>query len=619
MKTPILLVFCGLLLACGEPASQQGDAGDEPALSETERLNTWFAERNEERLAFSPIELTMLGRKDRNDQIDEMSIDAAEEQLAWHAASVEVMREGFDYEALDFEAKTSYDLWIYIYERARDNLAFARQEYIFEQMDGVHSFLPVVLLNYHQVDNAADMHAYISRIAEMGRALRQQLDWAKDNAEMGVRPPRFAYDLVIGEAEGLLAGAPFDESGEDSSLWQDAQDKIQALVDAGEIGSGAADSLRSDARSALVDRLEPAWRELIEWLQTDIANADPEPQGVLALPDGEAYYQQMLRSYTTTDLTAREIHEIGLAEVERLRGAMETIREEVNFEGSLQEFFRFVTTDDRFFYPDTDAGRQQYIEDTEDFIEAIEARLPDYFGILPQAELEVKRVEAFREQDGAPAHYYPSSPDGSVPGVYYIHLSDMRANPSIEMESTAYHEGLPGHHMQFAIALELDTVPEFRSQFFFNAYAEGWALYSELLAHEMGAYQDPYSNFGRLSNEMWRAVRLVVDTGLHAMGWSEQQAIDYFAENAATPLPAIVAEVRRYLVLPGQATSYKIGMLKIMELRERAEDTLGQDFDIREFHDVVLGGGSLPLAILEQRVDNYLAQKESGAMEPGSQ
>ncbi|MEQ8952652.1 MAG: DUF885 domain-containing protein, partial [Gammaproteobacteria bacterium] len=373
------------------------------------------------------------------------------------------------------------------------------------------------------------------------------------------------------------------------------------------------EELRAAATDALLTNVQPAYQGLIDWLEQDIANTDPEARGVLNLPNGVAVYNQMLKSYTTTALTAEEIHQIGLDEVARLRAEMEVIKDNVGFDGDLQEFFRFVTTDEQFFYPDTDAGRQRYLDESTAYIENMKALLPDYFGILPKADLVVKRVEAFREQDGAPAHYFPSSPDGSIPGVYYVHLSDMGANPITELEGVAYHEGLPGHHMQFAIAAELETVPEFRSQFFFNAFSEGWALYTELLTYEMGAYQDPYSNLGRLSNEMWRAIRLVVDTGMHAMGWSEQQAIDYFAANAATPLPAIVAEVRRYLVIPGQATSYKIGMLKILELRERAREQLGEAFDIRDFHDVVLGGGSLPLDILDRRVDNYIAMTLAGA------
>ena len=232
--------------------------------------------------------------------------------------------------------------------------------------------------------------------------------------------------------------------------------------------------------------------------------------------------------------------------------------------------------------------------------------LPEYFGILPKADLVVKRVEAFREQDGAAQHYNPGTPDGSRPGVYYAHLSDMSSMPKNEMEGVAYHEGNPGHHMQISIAQELTSVPQFRTQANFTAYSEGWGLYAELLAKEMGAYKNDYSDFGRLVNEMWRAVRLVVDTGLHAKGWTEEQAVAYFKEKTPIAEEAIISEVRRYLVLPGQATSYKIGMLKIIELRENAKKALGERFDIRGFHDTILGGGAMPLAILERRVNDWV-------------
>ncbi len=607
MKKILIPLLALLLVACGDSNQQTDTSVAAPAVSETDRLNAWFAEKNEERLAFSPVELTQLGRKELYDQIDDMSVEAVQEQLDWMAATVAELRSEFDYEQLDLESKTSYDLWVFVYELQRDDFAFYRQEYLFSQMGGAHEDLPLILMNYHQVETLSDMEAYISRIEGASRALLQQVEWAQDNAERGTRPPQFAYELVTDSSRGLISGQPFDDSAEDSSLWEDINTKIGSLLEAGTIDQATADRLTAEARDALIDYLQPAYQEAIAWFEQDINNADAEPQGVHALPNGVAFYNQMLRSYTTTDLTAEEIHQIGLDEVERLRGEMELILEEVGFDGELQAFFQFLNTDEQFLYPDNDDGRQQYLDDSATFINNIKSQLPEYFGILPKADIVVKRVEAFREQDGAPAHYFPSSPDGSVPGVYYAHLSDMSANPRYDMESVAYHEGLPGHHMQIAISRELESVPDFRTQFFFGAYVEGWGLYSEQLAYEMGGYEDPYSNFGRLSNEIWRAIRLVVDTGMHALGWSEQQAIDFFAANAATPLPAIIAEVRRYLVLPGQATSYKIGMLKILELRERAREQLGDAFDIRDFHDVVLGGGSLPLDILDRRVDNYIA------------
>jgi uncharacterized protein (DUF885 family) len=311
-------------------------------------------------------------------------------------------------------------------------------------------------------------------------------------------------------------------------------------------------------------------------------------------------------------MTADEIHELGLKEVARIRGDMEAIKASVGFEGTLNAFFTMLRDskdDERFYYPDTDEGRLAYIADATADIERIKAELPNYFGILPKADLIVKRVEAFREQDGAAQHYFPGTPDGTRPGIYYAHLSDMTAMPKRELEVIAYHEGIPGHHMQIAIAQELTGVPQFRTQANFTAYAEGWGLYSEWLAKEMpGTYDDPYSDFGRLGSEIWRAIRLVIDTGLHSKGWTEEQAVQYFLDNAAITEAQARSEVQRYIVMPGQATAYKIGMIKIQELRAKAESELGDKFDIRGFHDTVLGGGAMPLELLERKVDAWIEE-----------
>jgi uncharacterized protein (DUF885 family) len=293
---------------------------------------------------------------------------------------------------------------------------------------------------------------------------------------------------------------------------------------------------------------------------------------------------------------------------------MEALMVKAGFDGSLQEYFTYIRDNkdsEEYYYPNTDAGRQGYIDDASAAIENIKAQLPDYFGILPKADLVVKRVEAFREQDGAPQHYYPSTPDGSRPGVYYAHLSDMSAMPKNELEVIAYHEGLPGHHMQIAIAQELKGVPTFRTQAGFGAYAEGWALYSEKLSKEMpSTFTTINSDFGRLGSEIWRAIRLVVDSGMHHKAWSEQQAVDFFSSNSPAPLETIRTEVQRYLVWPGQATSYKVGMIAIQRLRKLSEDELGDKFDIRGFHDAVLDGGSLPLSMLDRKVKQWIASQK---------
>jgi uncharacterized protein (DUF885 family) len=306
-------------------------------------------------------------------------------------------------------------------------------------------------------------------------------------------------------------------------------------------------------------------------------------------------------------MTADEIHALGLSEVARIRAEMEAIKARVGFTGPLNEFFAFMRNDRQFYFDNTDQGRADYLALAEKYLGGMQKKLPEYFGLLPKAALIVKRVEPFREEPGGAQHYFGGTPDGSRPGIFYAHLSDMKAMPKFGLEDVAYHEGVPGHHLQISIAQERTGMPRFRTQYGYTAYIEGWALYSEALGKEMGFFTDPYSDFGRLAGEIWRAIRLVVDTGLHAKGWSEAQAVDYFLANSPQPEAAVRSEIRRYIVNPGQATSYKIGMMTIQRLRDEAKEALGARFDYRAFHDVVLGGGSVPLPVLEGRVRRWIA------------
>jgi uncharacterized protein (DUF885 family) len=591
------------------PAETAPEAAPEP--SETERLNAWFEERYEEQLQQSPIQLTFLGRKERYDEIDDLSEAEEDRQLEWLRGTVEQMEREFDYSKLTPEAQISYDVWKYQYEDAARGAEFRGNQYVFTQMMGVQSMIPMFMINFHRVDDRSDMEAYIKRLGGMSRAMNQLIDRARKYADNGVRPPRFSYEGVLDQARKVIEGAPFGGDA-DSAIWADVNSKVGALVEGGAISDEEADTLRESARTTMLDQLKPAYDRLTAWVESEIPLADENASGVGKLPNGEAYYAYQLASNTTTDMSPDQVHELGLAEVARLRGEMEQIMHAVGFEGDLQAFFAFVRDSEQFYFPDTDEGRQAYIDAVEDKLDFINERLPDYFGLLPKADLVVKRVEPFREQDGAAQHYMSGTPDGSRPGIYYIHLSDMTAMPKPQLEVIAYHEGNPGHHMQNSIAQELEGTATFRTQANFSAYGEGWALYSELLAKEMGAYDDPYSDFGRLSSEMWRALRLVVDTGLHSKGWTEQDAIDFIVQNSPEPMESVISEVRRYIVWPGQATSYKVGMNKILEMRARAREALGEAFDIRRFHDTVLGGGAVPLSVLERRVDNWIAEVQGG-------
>jgi len=612
----LVTIFGFLLTACAASnnSSRESDnvktSGTATAVTETQKLNQWFEIKYEEELMMSPIELTFQGRKERYGEIDDMSEGFADEKLAWKHQTVKDMKSKFDYNKLTTDGKLSYELWEYQYQDLADELKFRRSSYVFDQMNGVHAFMPTLMMSFHKVESLADMQAYVSRLSALGRAMNQLVDNAETNAKAGTRPPRFTYEIVTKEAKAIISGVPFDDSSDDSSLWGDAKNKLAKLVTDNAITQTQSNELLAQVEKALVEDFAPSYQNLIAFLDRDIANTQEKAQGAHALPNGNSYYEYRLKSITTTSMTADQIHELGLKEVARLRAEMEALKEKDGFNGSLQEYFAVIrdSKDNRkYYYPNTDNGRQGYIDDATAAIENIKKELPNYFGILPKADLVVKRVESFREQDGAPQHYYPSTPDGSRPGVYYAHLSDMATMPKNELEVIAYHEGLPGHHMQIAIAQELNDIPKFRTQARFTAYTEGWALYSEILAKEMpDTFISLNSDFGRLGSEIWRAIRLVVDTGMHHKQWSEEQAVEYFSQNSPAPLGTIRTEIRRYLVWPGQATAYKIGMIEIQRLRKVAEDELGEKFDIRAFHDTILSGGSLPLSMLERKVQSWI-------------
>ena len=616
-QTATAIALALALTACGQPTpaaeAEKAPVTAEEMAANGERLNAWFDAKYEEELQFSPIGLTFLGRKDKNDQIDCFTLECHEEQLAWRVAATEEMENEFDYDALSPADRISYDIWKYQTEQEVAGEEYLYNGYIFDQMNGPQGFMPTFLINFHNVETVEDFDALVNRISETGRAMNEAILIARESASRGVHAPKFAYEGVIDQSKKVITGAPFTE-GEDSALYADVKSEIAKLSEAGELTEEEADAKLEQARIALVDNLQPAYEAIIAFAEEDMANSpDPDsPVGADTQPNGKDYYNHLLATQTTTDLTADEIHEIGLAEVARIHEEMEAIKQEVGFEGTLQEFFTMLRDskdDERFYYSNTDEGRQAYIDDATRDIENIKANLPEFFGILPKADLVVKRVEPFREQDGAAQHYYPGTPDGSRSGTYYAHLSDMTAMPKRELEVIAYHEGIPGHHMQISIAQELEGVPQFRTQAGFTAYIEGWALYSEWLATEFpDTYEDPYSNFGRLGSEIWRAIRLVVDTGIHSKGWTEEDAVQYFLNNTAITEMQARSEIQRYIVMPGQATSYKIGMMKIQQLRKKAEDELGDKFDIRAFHDTVLGGGALPLEILERRIDQWIEE-----------
>lgn len=428
----------------------------------------------------------------------------------------------------------------------------------------------------------------------------QQLEEAlEERAKAGIIAPKFVFAYVLSDSRNIISGAPFDQT-DDSAIWADFQRKVAKLA----IDDAQRNKLLDEAKQALTAQVKPAYDKLIAYVETLEKRADTK-DGVWKFRDGEAFYNNALARTTTTHMTADEIHQLGLAEVDRIHQEMRAIMKKVGFEGDLKAFFKFMREDKQFYYPDTEEGRTAYLDDAKALIDNISSRLDEVFFVKPKAPMIVKRVEAFREKSAGKAFYNQPTPDGSRPGTYYANLYDMEAMPKYQMEALAYHEGTPGHHMQIAIAQELQGIPKFRKFGGYTAYIEGWGLYSEFFPKEMGLYKDPYSDFGRLAMELWRSCRLVVDTGIHAKRWTREQGIQYYVNNTPNAESDAIKMVERHIVMPSQATAYKIGMLKIVDIREKAKAIMGDKFDIREFHTLVLKNGPLPLDVLEAKVMNW--------------
>lgn len=579
-------------LSPSEPVAQKTN-------SESEKANALFEAIFMENVQASPISQTYLGIKTDYDKWDEMSDAATDANLARtkkHLAQLNML----NVDKLDRQTKLSYQLLTQKLEQEIKDDQWRYHSYPVNQMYGGHSQIASFLINQHQISDIKDAKAYISRLNGVPKRLSQLQTALEIRAEKGIIAPKFVFPYVISDSKNIVKGAPFDE-GEDSALWADFKRKVNALS----ISSDEQQQLLTAAKEALVDEVKPAYDKLIGYMGKLEAKADTR-DGAWKFPQGETYYNNALARTTTTDMSADEIHKLGLSEVARIHGEMRDIMKKVNFEGNLQEFFAFMRDDQQFYYADTDQGRQAYLQEAIALIDTMSSRLDEVFKVKPKAPMIVKQVEAFREKSAGKAFYNNPSPDGSRPGTYYANLYDMKAMPKYQMEALAYHEGTPGHHMQIAIAQELEGVPKFRKYGGYTAYIEGWGLYSEYFPKEMGMYADPYSDFGRLAMELWRACRLVVDTGIHAKKWTREESINYYVSNTPNAESDAIKMVERHIVMPSQATAYKVGMLKLLELRAKAQTALGDKFDIRDFHTIVLQNGPVPLDVLESEIDLWI-------------
>ncbi len=558
----------------------------------------------EERLGLSPESQTQLGLKTNYGKLDDYT-DAAslhEQELA--ERQLKAMHARFKPEQLGESARVSYRLFEYEVERGRESLRFRKLRFPVSTNGSPAGAIPALLINNHKIDTLADAEAYIARLRDTDRVMREVAATMREQAAAGIVPNKVNFAPARADALKVIAGAPFDGGG-DSTLMADFRKKVDAL------GAPAATKakLLADASAALTGPFKQGYNTLI----AAIDEIEPQSKGNFGawnLPDGAAYYADRLKSSTTTSLTADQIHDLGLQQVAAIRGEMEAIKREVGFTGTLEQFFDHIRTDPQFKYPNTAAGRETYLADARAVIASVMTAAPRYFRVLPKAALEVRAVEKWREGTASTAFYNPPSADGTRPGIYYVNLVDMNQTQKVQVAGIAAHEGAPGHHFQIARQQELTGIPKFRKFGGYGAYMEGWGLYSERLANEMGVYETPYDRFGMLSLQVWRAIRLVLDTGIHSKRWTREQAIAYFKANSSVSDTDIAREVDRYFNWPGQATSYMVGQLKIAELRKRAESELGPRFDIRDFHEAVLSEGALPLDILEEQVTRYIAAKK---------
>ncbi len=587
------------------PAAAQAPAAA-VAASEDARLTAFLDSEFAEFVKGQPQLATRLGLKTDGDKWNDISDAAADAQVKWRQASAANMKASIDRAKLSAEGQVNYDIWALEAERAA--LSNANRVYrppFYSRLYSLHSQLPDFLINTHSVADSADLKNYIARLKGMPAVLALGLERTRASEKAGVRVPKFQVESIIAAATQLTSGAPFGD-GPDAALWADVKAKTEKLVSAGTLPRAEADALLAEARAAIV-ALKPAYTQLVDWAVASLPTAPAGRVGAGSLPGGAAYYANELKLNTTTDLTAEQIHQIGLKEVTRIESEQDALAKKAG----LQDRFAFYAQRAQQYPPKPfdDAARTAYLKEANRFVGHVRTLLAPYFGTLPAYGIQVVREPSFSELAGGAAHASPPSPDGKRPARTYVHLIGMQKDPA-HLYTLMCHEAVPGHNMQGDIQVRQAGGPKFRGVTGYVAFGEGWGLYAERMCAEMNAFPDIAADFMRLEAELFRAARLVVDTGLHAKGWSEEEAVAYLGGSGRASPEMARSEVRRYITLPGQATGYKIGMLKIMEVRAKAQKALGPKFDIKGFHDLLIASGSQPLSIMERRVDDWIAARK---------
>ncbi len=564
-----------------------------PAVAdEVAKLHAIFDKNWETRLRESPLFATSVGRHEYDDRLPSVTpADLARRQAQRKATLAEL--EHIHRSELPVDEQVNYDIFKQQIDQGIESFEFGDYEMPINADSGFHSGFSR-LPKEMPLATVKDYENYISRLNAWPRYVREQIALMRLGLKRGMTVPRATlegYDTTI--------SAHVVDDPTKSVFWFPFE-KFPSSIPASE-----QERLRNSGRTAIMNGAVVGYREFLDFFHNEYLPGARTTLGASALPNGAAYYRFKIREFTTLDLTPEEIHNIGLSEVNRISGEMNAVMKQVGFNGDFAAFLQFLRTDPRFYAKTP----QELLEHASWIAKQIDGKLPSEFKTLPRLPYTVEPVPA----DIAPKYTsgrYVGAPQGSTqPGIYWVNTYKLESRPLYNLESLTLHEAVPGHHLQIARSRELGDLPNFRRFSYISAFGEGWGLYSEWLGLEMGIYTDPYSNFGRLGYEMWRACRLVVDTGIHSMGWTRQQAIDYMASRTALPLHEVETEVDRYISWPGQALAYKLGELKIKELRHRAEEALGTRFGVREFHDVVLGSGAVPLNVLESNIDRWIAKE----------
>jgi len=561
--------------------------------SEPEKFHEILDEQWEKGIERSPEWASRLGDNRFNDQLNDVSYEIVIKRQS-ETRELRQKVKNIDRSKLSESDQLNYDLYLHGIEKRIEGFQFLSYLMPIEQMGGIQIGFAGIH-NYMPFKTAQDYENYLSRMRALPTKMDQTIDLMKRGVEVRWVPPKIVLRSVPEQIK-----AQFEKPVEESPLFKPFQNFPQSIPEAEQ------NRFINDMKSLLKDVVYPAYESLYTYFTETYLSACRESIACKDFPNGDVYYKYKIKSFTTTDKTAEEIHQIGLDEVARIRSEMMKVIEETEFDGSFEEFLTFLRTDPQFYF----TSEEELLNEYRVICKMADAELPKFFGLLPRLPYGVKPIPDYQAPASPTAYYYSGSQEAGRAGFFMANTYKLEARPKYEMEALSIHEAVPGHHLQITIAQELDNIPKFRRYGGYTAFVEGWGLYSEKLAEEMGFYRDPYSKFGQLTYEMWRACRLVVDTGMHALGWTRQEAIDFMLANTAKTENDVTVEIDRYIAWPGQALAYKIGELKIRELRAKAEKTLGDNFNIRDFHDVVLGSGAVPLNILEKHVNAYIAETQ---------